>query len=244
MKKDYQKFLNWQKKSYSWSRMLYCFPMSYLISARISPYFSYFFIKHKVSPNSITLLMIISGILGGGLLSYNSVFSKILSVIIIQIWFVLDCSDGEVARFTKQFSDFGGDLDTIAHVVDHVFIGFGFAVTFMQLYGEKIYFYLIVTTLLLDSIYRVLILMDKLHPGLNTTDRNVQYKISFRNFIGMLVHLFSEYPNVVLLSSLTIFIDIFGNFYFTPIIFILNLLITFVLLIKNIVSKTSYYLKN
>lgn len=244
MNLEKKRFYTWQKENYSWSRMLYNFPMSYLISARLSKYFSYFFIKRSISPNTITLYMIISGVIGGGLLIIPSYPIKFLATVIIQLWFIFDCSDGEVARYTKRFSKYGGDLDTIAHIVSHPVIGIGFAISLFQMKENVSIFYIIMSGLLLDSIYRVVILMNKMHPDMNSIDRDTKYTISFRNFVGMMIHLFSEFPNVILLACITINIDFFFEYSITYKIFLINVIITFLLMFKNIVGKTKFYLQN
>ena len=67
----------------------------------------------------ITLMMIISGLVSGLLFSQTSLVCKIVASLLYFLWFILDCSDGEVARFTKTFSNYGKQLDWVAHLICH-----------------------------------------------------------------------------------------------------------------------------
>lgn len=79
----------------------------YLISPRVSSYLSSMYIKKNIVPNKITIHMILSGIIDAILFSISNTFVKIIGVIFIQLWFILDCSDGKVVRYTKTFPIFG-----------------------------------------------------------------------------------------------------------------------------------------
>ncbi len=115
------------------------FIMEWLISYRLSPFFSAWFVNKKVSPNQVTLLMIGCGLLGAVLSALPNIICKIVGAIFIHLWFVMDCSDGEVARYTKQYSTFGQEMDFVAHVITHPFFIISFCLSFMQLYHTEGY---------------------------------------------------------------------------------------------------------
>lgn len=94
-------------------------PLCILVCRLISPLISIPCIKYRVSPNTITLMMIISGLVSGLLFSQTSLVCKIVASLLYFLWFILDCSDGEVARFTKTFSNYGKQLDWVAHLICH-----------------------------------------------------------------------------------------------------------------------------
>lgn len=85
----------------------------------LSPFISILFIKRKVLPNTVTLLMIISGIIAPILFMVDNIYVQCASSFLFVLWFVFDCSDGEVARFTSTFSKHGRDLDYLSHVSCH-----------------------------------------------------------------------------------------------------------------------------
>lgn len=100
-------------------------PFASSICYIISPYISMFFIRHHIRPNTVTLLMIIMGVLGGCVLMLPGFWFKILAGFIYYFWYTLDVSDGEVARITQTFSKGGKYLDWCAHLVCHPLFAVG-----------------------------------------------------------------------------------------------------------------------
>ena len=68
----------------------------------VSIYFSFIFLKFKISPNSITILMIIPGIIGAYLLKDGTALSYIFAGILLIFHDILDTADGEVARYLEK----------------------------------------------------------------------------------------------------------------------------------------------
>lgn len=117
---------NWQHNFYWDSVLVDAYAML------ISPIVTKLCLKLKLIPNVITLLMIASGILGGLLFALPYTAAKIAGIVFIHLWYVFDCSDGEVARITKRYSRFGTEIDYTAHVIDHPFILFGFGASLLS----------------------------------------------------------------------------------------------------------------
>lgn len=112
------------------------------------PPFSIFFMKHHVKPNTITVIMILLGVLGGILFALPSTLSKIMAIVVYWLWFILDCSDGEVARHTKTFSAYGTQLDWVAHLVCHPLMVLACWISFQQAGLPHFYCYTILSILL------------------------------------------------------------------------------------------------
>lgn len=85
----------------------------------LSPLVSILFIKKGIKPNTVTLLMLICGIIAPLLLMVDNIYIQCISSFLFVLWFIFDCSDGEVARFTKTFSKHGRDLDFLSHISCH-----------------------------------------------------------------------------------------------------------------------------
>jgi phosphatidylglycerophosphate synthase len=68
-----------------------------------------------ISPNGVTWLMIVVGVLGAYALPLPGVIGPIIVVLAMQLQILLDCSDGEVARWRQQFSPAGIYLDRVGH---------------------------------------------------------------------------------------------------------------------------------
>lgn len=91
-------------------------------SNKLSPFLSFLFIKLNIRPNIITLMMIPSAIIGGFLINFDYNILKVIGVIFFLIINILDTSDGEVARYTKVFSQNGKFLDLFSQfIADNIF---------------------------------------------------------------------------------------------------------------------------
>ncbi|MDH6132036.1 phosphatidylglycerophosphate synthase [Kitasatospora sp. MAA4] len=80
------------------------------------------------SPNQITGVMVVAGVLSGAALLIPGLLGAVLCVLFMQLYLLLDCVDGEVARWRKQFSPLGVYLDRLgAYLADAaVMVGMGF----------------------------------------------------------------------------------------------------------------------
>jgi|GEM_PF-2633916 len=88
-----------------------------LVGRRISIYFTRLLLPLGVTPNQATLLSIGFGVAGGILLAFNRAGLSLIGVLLLQLWFVFDCVDGELARIKKQSSINGLFLDLVGHCV-------------------------------------------------------------------------------------------------------------------------------
>jgi len=68
-----------------------------------------------ITPNGVTWLMILVGVAGALALPFGGVWGPVLCVLAMQVQILLDCSDGEVARWRQRFSPAGIYLDRIGH---------------------------------------------------------------------------------------------------------------------------------
>ncbi|GAA3760208.1 CDP-alcohol phosphatidyltransferase family protein [Spinactinospora alkalitolerans] len=93
----------------------------------VSPYVSTVFVRMGVPPNPITYLMMAFGVLAGVVLAFGGLWSAVLAAVLVQVYLLLDCSDGEVARFTGRTSVAGIYLDRIGHYLAEIalLIGLG-----------------------------------------------------------------------------------------------------------------------
>ncbi|MEU2250103.1 CDP-alcohol phosphatidyltransferase family protein [Streptomyces sp. NPDC019224] len=93
------------------------------ISLRIDRYL----VNTKVTPNQLTYLMTLAGVLAAPALLVPGIWGAVLGVVMVQLYLLLDCVDGEIARWKKQFSLGGVYLDRVgAYLCDAaVLVGFG-----------------------------------------------------------------------------------------------------------------------
>ena len=77
----------------------------------VAMFFSRIFIKLHIIPNVITVLSGLAGVAGGLLLIFDTLVMNIVGVLLICLSVVFDVCDGQVARLTKRYSNFGRTLD-------------------------------------------------------------------------------------------------------------------------------------
>jgi hypothetical protein len=87
---------------------------------RLSPYVTRVFLATPLPADAVTALMIPAGLLAAGLLTLPGVLAALGAVLFGQMWLLLDCSDGEVARWRQTFSSRGVYLDGLAHFTTQV----------------------------------------------------------------------------------------------------------------------------
>ncbi len=69
----------------------------------------------RISPNGVTWLMIAVGVLGAAAIPFGGVVGPLVAAFAMQLQILLDCSDGEVARWRQRFSPAGIYLDRVGH---------------------------------------------------------------------------------------------------------------------------------
>ena len=102
-------------------------PLSYVLTVP--------FLKLKIKPNTVSLISIFPSIIGFLLVGFgNALTIKLIGVLMFFLWNLLDGVDGNIARYTKQFSKTGSLWDATSGYVAMV-------MTFMAMgtgcyYGE------------------------------------------------------------------------------------------------------------
>ncbi|TYK53518.1 CDP-alcohol phosphatidyltransferase family protein [Actinomadura decatromicini] len=96
----------------------------------LSPYFAWIALRLGFSPNQLTYLMMASGVVAGLVVSLpvDPLWTAIGGAVLIQVYLLLDCVDGEVARYLRRTSVAGVFLDRIGHYLSEVslLVGLGF----------------------------------------------------------------------------------------------------------------------
>ena len=87
------------------------------------------FVRAGWSPNAITSLSILIGLLSAVLFAQGIYLAGVLGALLFQVSAIVDCCDGDVARLTFQESAFGERLDLIGDNVVHmaIFAALGWA---------------------------------------------------------------------------------------------------------------------
>ncbi len=83
----------------------------------------------RVTPDHLTLLMIVVGLAGAGVVAlWPGWWPALVAFVLIQLYLLLDCVDGEVARWRRTTSARGVYLDRLGHhvVESALVVGLGF----------------------------------------------------------------------------------------------------------------------
>ncbi len=109
----------------------------------IVDYFAYYpaklFLYTPVTPNQITVLWIIGQLISATFLLKGDYLTTIISLLAFQSMFILDCADGIVARYKKQFSLNGKYLDNIGHYIANSYLLICFSIGAVKQYNNIIY---------------------------------------------------------------------------------------------------------
>src|SRR5207247_7173046 len=93
------------------------------VSAALTP----IFLRTGLSPNAITVLSMVIGLLAAASFGVGSYTASLMGALLFQLAAIVDCCDGEVARLTHRQSRFGEQLDITADNVVHMAIFAGVA---------------------------------------------------------------------------------------------------------------------
>jgi len=99
-----------------------------------SIYITYFVIKTPMTANQVTVIDLIFGLIGCGFLFGGSDLSALIGGIFLYLFIVVDCVDGEVARYHQTVSKTSAFLEGLCHIILHPLkmfaLGFGLMVQF------------------------------------------------------------------------------------------------------------------
>lgn len=86
-----------------------------LYGRRLSIHLTRWLLPSRLSPDAITWLMIVSGLIAAVFMTIPALWAAVLVVLFVQAQLILDCTDGEVARWRGQTGATGVYLDRIGH---------------------------------------------------------------------------------------------------------------------------------
>lgn len=217
----------------------------------VSPYLSALCVKKRMIPNTITLLMIPTALTASFLFSINNFFCKIIGALLFHIWFAIDMSDGQVARFTSTFSKYGEELDYIVHHVCHVFFIVSFLINIYVMHYDLSFLGLdysfVVVILGCLMVFAEYLFRNECSIGALIKNKNsngnysepVNTKLSLfhlmKRSIRIIMNCFNCIDNYVLIGSIIVFFDLFFH---TSLLLITTCLFVFFTMLLN--AKLTY----
>lgn len=88
----------------------------------LSPYITWMLLKTRISANGVTGLMILVGWSTAGALLIPGIWGALLALVLGQFQMLIDCCDGEVARWRRTSSPAGVFLDKVGHYTTEALI--------------------------------------------------------------------------------------------------------------------------
>lgn len=176
----------------------------------LSPLFTKLLIGTKITPNGVTVLMMIAGVVGAVLFAIPSIACKVLGLVFIHVWYVLDCSDGEVARITSTFSRFGTEIDYTAHIVNHPLfnLAFVFSLLGMQRYNPQILYLAAIFCISAELVIRNVIGFRHIYElKMGEGIRGNGNRGTLKKATIHVVNFFTMYPNFALVFPLVYLAD-------------------------------------
>jgi phosphatidylglycerophosphate synthase len=84
---------------------------------KLSPYATIVFARLGWSPNAVTVCFMLAGVAAGVLTAVPGLAAAVGVFLLIQLYLLFDCADGELARYTGRFSAAGVYLDRMGHYI-------------------------------------------------------------------------------------------------------------------------------
>lgn len=100
---------------------------SVLVLRRLSKPLTWLAVKIGATPNQVTLVSFAIGLLAAYFFAQGDFWSLLAGALLLQVSIVVDCVDGELARYTRQFSELGAWLDAITDRVKEYVVFLGLA---------------------------------------------------------------------------------------------------------------------
>jgi len=129
---DYRITIKAIKRSYPESKAEldknYLFWVSFLLR-RISFYVTYIFLKLRINAYQASVISFMVGLISCSFLAFGGYVGKIIGALLLNLYIVIDCVDGNIARFNKTTSKFGAFIDVFfGYIISNLAllsIGFG-----------------------------------------------------------------------------------------------------------------------
>jgi phosphatidylglycerophosphate synthase len=109
-------------------------------SRKISIYVTKVLLYTPISANQVTTIMLLTGIVASFLFSYGIYIYSIIGSLLLQFFFILDCVDGEIARYRRTYSNLGVYIDRISHNITDSIIYIGITYGLYTRYHDPIIF--------------------------------------------------------------------------------------------------------
>jgi len=212
---------------------------------KVSIHFTKLFLFMRMSASHVTLLSLFVGLFSSLLFTFGGWPHSIFAALLLHFFMILDCCDGEVARYNKQSSISGVFLEKCVHqiVTPSVFLGIGLGI--FNNMKDLIWLFVAILTSLVVLLNELVVLEHKLLRGKAST---IDYSMSLKGggaLIPVALFFYSSFTRVdlIFLGALARFVWSFlkpsGSFVFDPmipVIVLYGMLFTVAVIVRLVVS--------
>lgn len=172
-----------------------------------SIYITWLLLHTPLSADGATLLMTIVGLAACAVFMSGTAYSFFIGSLMLQLWYIMDMVDGEIARYRRKTSLTGLYFDWISHYLVHplVFVAIGMG---LSRSGGKVVFY--ASLVAAYSVMMISVLWDVLQSLLYTklvkdprlaakvsAKQKEERTISFARRIFSMLHVLSTFPSIM-----------------------------------------------
>lgn len=199
------------------------------ITRPYSIFFSFLFVKCGISANMVTLLSLLFAIIGSLLYLFNTPTFDILALVCFNLWYVMDCCDGEVARIKEETSKFGVFLDQIMHVTSAPLMALSITYHFYVIEDEIIFFVMgflyISAVYIIQNLHMIIYYIWAGNNRINKTNKKIKVQKSFssnststnmkrmlRSFSGFYSRNIHRIPMLIIFLIILYPIDLFFSY--------------------------------
>ncbi len=180
------------------------------ISKKLAKFFTYYFLLLRLTPNALSVLTLF--FISFGIFSLNffeNYVGKVIFLVSLQFSYVIDCSDGVVARISKKSSSFGAYLDITLDRINIFLVYLGLGVYLNSVHPFTEYTALLyVFSAIFNFHYQLMALLRKHYfPSLDGFMKSKKSKSLIR-IIVKFIYEFIDTGIFFFILALSVFLDI------------------------------------
>ena len=190
----------------------------WLFTRRISIYVTLLLSHTSVTPNQLTFVWILTGIAAGLMWTVGSPFCFMIGGLLFQLMYLLDCVDGELARYKNMTHSRGAYLDFVGHYFTGFAMIIGASLGLAKSQGIAIlYFGLVIAIFHLgDELLRDLLYKAEFKFSNGQDFKELEERFSFRSeglssrvfrFIGLIAGSMGFYGGMLIAAIIDLWSD-------------------------------------
>ncbi len=210
------------------------------VSRFFSIYLTRLILPFPVTPNQVSFAMIVTGVIATFFFLSPSPLMFLIGALLLQLWYIIDCMDGEVARYRqyqknqtvvtdkRQSGMAGKYYDVINHYMINLLVPAMIGIGLFERTGSKVYLIVgifgalgqVLTLAMHDAGHRITIdklmkyrtvqICGEISAGSEGQMPRIESKRSLPHQIFMILHYTMTYPTVMNLVMIAAFLDILG----------------------------------